>query len=152
MGGRQARAFSRPTSSRVAGILRPLRLQRLGDTAGVGDRLGLRLADHAAVPGHLRRPGRYDWPEEARRLHLSHSHFRRRFKRHTGQAPQAYLLPWRMRRAAELLREPGAQVQAVAARLGYDDPAQFSRLFKQKPGLSPRAYQILSGGDAAGRG
>jgi len=78
---------------------------------------------------------------ESRRLHLSGSHFRRLFRRQIGQSPIDFLLSCRMRKAARLLQEPGVQVKSVASSLGYDDPAQFSKLFKKKIGVAPTHYQ-----------
>jgi PAS domain S-box-containing protein len=80
---------------------------------------------------------------EARRLNVSYSHFRRLFRQFTGHAPHDYALLWRMRRAASLLQDPSRPVKAVALEVGYDDPAQFSKTFKKKIGMSPsdfRAY------------
>lgn len=85
-------------------------------------------------PGH-------DFEAHARRLHMSYSHFRRIFCRQIGQAPTEFLLSCRMHKAARALQAPAAQVKAVAASLGYDDPAQFSKLFKKKVGVAPAHYQ-----------
>ena len=82
----------------------------------------------------------YDFGAEARRLHLSSSHFRRLFRRQIGQAPTEFLLSCRMRKAAYALQKPEAQVKTVASLLGYDDPAQFSKLFKKKIGVAPAHY------------
>ncbi len=50
----------------------------------------------------------------------------------------------RMRDAKALLRQPGVDVQQVAARLGYADPANFTRAFKQWTGLTPSAFRADS--------
>ncbi|MFP4381663.1 MAG: AraC family transcriptional regulator [Candidatus Sumerlaeia bacterium] len=84
----------------------------------------------------------YDFFEEARGLHLSASHFRRLFRRYTGAAPHDFLLHCRMRHAARLLRESQGQVKAIAREVGYEDPAQFSRMFRRKIGLSPQQFRL----------
>jgi len=73
--------------------------------------------------------------------HLSVSHFRRLFQRLLGRPPHDYVLLCRMLAAAELLRDPGLQIKEAAARAGYDDPAQFSRAFKQQLGVAPSAFR-----------
>ena len=49
------------------------------------------------------------------------------------------LISLRMERACRLL-SGGMRVQEVAMHVGYDNLAYFSRLFKQKIGMSPRQY------------
>ncbi len=81
-----------------------------------------------------------DFHAEAKRMGLSYSHFRRLFTRQLGYAPHDYLLTRRMVRAAALLLRRGGSVKSVALEAGYTDPAQFSKLFKKKIGLSPKQY------------
>ena len=52
-----------------------------------------------------------------------------------------------MLKAVEWLEEPETQIKTAAYRAGYEDPAQFSKLFKKQIGLSPRQYReaILHG-------
>lgn len=83
----------------------------------------------------------YDFNKEAKKIGLSYSRFRALFKKQLGFAPHDYLLLCRMRHAARLLEKPGSQVKQVAYECGFNDPAQFSRLFKKKIGMSPKSYQ-----------
>jgi AraC-like DNA-binding protein len=82
-----------------------------------------------------------DFRLEARRMGLSYSHFRRVFRLHAGKSPHAYLLRWRMQRAARELRETDRQVKEIALEAGYGDPAQFCKIFKQKIGFSPGRFR-----------
>ncbi len=83
----------------------------------------------------------FDFHAAAERLHISYRQFCRLFRRHMGHSPHEYLLLCRMRKAAGELLAEGSSVKAVAMRAGYDDPAQFSRLFKRKIGMSPRKFR-----------
>jgi len=47
----------------------------------------------------------------------------------------------RVRLASEWLADSGAPISEIAAVLGYDDPAHFSRAFRNKTGLSPQQYR-----------
>lgn len=51
-----------------------------------------------------------------------------------------YLLRWRMRVAAGLLRDDGLSVEVVAARVGYESVASFIRAFSRVHGLTPGRY------------
>lgn len=50
-------------------------------------------------------------------------------RRGAGCSPKDYLLGIRLGRAKELLVATELPVAAVARRVGYEDPAYFSRLF-----------------------
>jgi len=82
-----------------------------------------------------------DFHAVARTFHLSYSQFRRLFRAVIGHAPHAFLLLARMRHAAQLLQDPARQVKEVAVQCGYEDPAQFCKLFKKKIGLAPQTYR-----------
>jgi AraC-like DNA-binding protein len=97
------------------------------------DDLCRRIQDHPEWP--------FDFEEEARRMNSSYSHFRRRFRRFVGRAPHEYLVMARMYKAARKLRIPQLPVKLIAAQVGYDDPAQFSRIFKRSMGLPPKEYK-----------
>jgi AraC-like DNA-binding protein len=84
---------------------------------------------------------RIDFRLEAERIGLSYSHFRRVFRQYAGRSPYDYLLHCRMQRAARQLRETDRQVKDIAREAGYDDAAQFCKLFKKKIGLSPAKFR-----------
>lgn len=72
---------------------------------------------------------------------MSVAHFSERFKAQAGMPPMAYVIHLRMQRAAAFLQWAEAPVAEVAARVGYEDPYYFSRLFRSVFGVSPRAYR-----------
>lgn len=81
--------------------------------------------------------------EAARTARMSPYHFLRRFKQATGFTPMAYLEHYRIERAQELLlAQPELLLKEIAARVGYQDPAYFSRVFRKRAGQSPRAYRL----------
>lgn len=59
----------------------------------------------------------------------------------TGLSPHEFIIQTRLTRAQRLLADSRAAVAAVAAQVGYDDPAYFSRLFHRRVGLSPAAFR-----------
>jgi AraC-like DNA-binding protein len=47
--------------------------------------------------------------------------------------------------ASSLLADPEQQIIDIASRLGYSDPANFSRAFRRYAGVSPRDYRLALG-------
>lgn len=85
-----------------------------------------------------------DWPSPrdlADHVHLSLDYFSRLFTQTFGMPPRAWLVQERVRRGARLLSESLQNVSEVAASLGYEDVSAFSHQFKQRYGVSPRAYR-----------
>lgn len=82
----------------------------------------------------------WDFRVQARRMHLSYSHFRRLFRQRHSQSPHQFLLDARMRKAAALLGSTAWQVKRIARHCGYE-PAQFSKLFHKRMGLWPMQYR-----------
>ena len=58
-----------------------------------------------------------------------------------GTSFRALLLESQLRRARHLLAHTQLRVAEVAHRLGYENPANFSRAFTQSTGESPSAYR-----------
>lgn len=77
----------------------------------------------------------------AERAHLSVPHFCSEFRRYFEVSPVAYLIRLRMHAAAYHLRNVNYRVSEVAGLVGYDDIFYFSKLFKKRYGLSPRAMR-----------
>ncbi len=65
----------------------------------------------------------------------------RRFTDLVGEPPMTYLTERRLALAADLLKEPGTTVGAVARQVGYANPFALSAAFKRVHGFSPREYR-----------
>ncbi len=79
----------------------------------------------------------------AERTGLSRSAFFKRFNELSGQSPGQVLLALRMHRACALLRAD-ASVAEVAAAVGYQSTAAFTRAFHKATGQQPGAYRKAS--------
>jgi AraC-like DNA-binding protein len=107
-----------------------------GWLAGLRDAVvGRSLAEMHANPSA-------DWTVEglARAAGVSRSVFAERFTALVGQPPMQYLALWRAQVASRLLAD-GGQVGAVAAAVGYESEAAFSRAFKKLVGRTPAAWR-----------
>ncbi len=77
----------------------------------------------------------------AERAHLSVPHFSAEFRRHFEVSPIEYLIRLRLHAAAYHLRNVNYRVSEVGGLVGYDDIYYFSKLFKKRYGISPRAMR-----------
>ena len=108
-----------------------------GWLAGLRDRfVGKTLALIHSRPAH-------GWTVEelAAGVGLSRSALADRFTGLVGQPPMQYLTRWRLQLAANLLRTGSRNVASVAADVGYDSEAAFSRAFKRELGQTPAAWR-----------
>ena len=64
-----------------------------------------------------------------------------RFVQFTGTPPMHYLAKWRMQVAAEMLNRGNANMATIAAEIGYESEAAFSRAFKKMMGVPPSAWR-----------
>ena len=67
--------------------------------------------------------------------------FIRRFKEATTQTPVRYLQALRLEKAKYLLESTKQTIETITYAIGYDDSNSFSRLFKDRVGISPSAYR-----------
>lgn len=77
----------------------------------------------------------------AEKLCLSSSQLHRKLQALTGQAPGEWIRKFRLLKAAELLKNNTASVAEICYNVGFNDPAYFSRAFKNEFGCSPSAYK-----------
>lgn len=84
-----------------------------------------------------------DWTVESlgRDVAMSRSRFAAKFQDLMGCSPMAYLSDWRLQKARTLLSQSRINVQQVAAEVGYQSAAAFSRAFTQRFGKPPMAVR-----------
>lgn len=71
---------------------------------------------------------------------MSRTRFATHFRTVVGRTPIDYLTRWRMTLGRQLLAS-GKPVKIVAAKMGYDSAAAFSRVFAKVTGHAPRDVQ-----------
>lgn len=77
----------------------------------------------------------------AEALHVSPAHLGDVLRTHTGQNAQQYLHHALLEKAKGLLLSTSWTVRETAFSLGFENPSYFSRLFKQKTGLTPAEFR-----------
>lgn len=79
--------------------------------------------------------------EIAEGIGVSEDYLSRVFNRELGISPWDYLNRYRICQARELLRLTHDSISRISRRVGFSDPAYFSRVFHRITGMSPRAYR-----------
>ncbi|WP_221391461.1 AraC family transcriptional regulator [Dyadobacter sp. NIV53] len=80
----------------------------------------------------------------ADQLNLSSNYFGDLIKKETGKSAQEYIQMKIINMAKERVFDPDKSVSEIAYELGFRYPQHFSRLFKQRVGLTPNEYRIHS--------
>lgn len=74
--------------------------------------------------------------------HLHPAYLSKIFKEVTDVNLSGYITDVRMQKAAELLEQTSLKVNEVMRRVGYQKSQHFSKLFKEKFGVTPKEYRI----------
>lgn len=121
----------------VRSYIQTLSAEETGWLAGLADR---HIA--AALNAMHGKPSQA-WTLEdlARTAGLSRSAFAERFTQVLGQPPIQYLTAWRMQLATGLLANSKDGIAQIAAQVGYESEAAFSRAFKKLVGSPPAEWR-----------
>lgn len=80
----------------------------------------------------------------AEQVHLSPNYLSDLLKKETGKTAQDHIHYQLIEEAKTVLLQSGASVSEVAYELGFEYTQYFSKLFKQKTGMTPSAYRNLN--------
>jgi AraC-like DNA-binding protein len=108
---------------------------QLGLLAGLSD---IRLA-RAIVAIHEHPQQAWQVASLAEEAGMSRSVFSGLFKKTMGMTPMAYLTSWRMRLAAQHIKNGDRNLAILSDQLGYQSEAAFRRTFKKVIGVAPGA-------------
>ncbi len=74
-------------------------------------------------------------------FHLTPAYMSKLFKEQTGVSIPDHINDIRIRRAKELLKEPGLGIGQIAERVGYNNSNAFIRTFKKYEGITPGQFK-----------
>jgi len=74
-------------------------------------------------------------------LKVGYSWFRKTFKVYTGMAPGQYFIQLKIEKAKEMLADPQLTIKSISYTLNFDSTFYFSKLFKEKTGLTPMQFR-----------
>jgi AraC-like DNA-binding protein len=79
--------------------------------------------------------------EIVKSLKVDYGWFRGIFKSYTGLSPYQYFLQMKINKAKQILQTGELTVKETAYKLGFENQYYFSRIFKNKTGISPKGWQ-----------
>jgi AraC family transcriptional regulator len=79
--------------------------------------------------------------EVAEEAGFSQYHFHRLFSAYLGESLHGYVRRLRLERAGKMLKDTPLSVTEIALRSGYENPASFTKAFKQRFGINPKAFR-----------
>ena len=80
--------------------------------------------------------------ELSRKFHFNGNYLTRIFKKYMNESPMNYLIQTRMKKAMELMEtREDLDIREISKMVGYEDSHYFSRIFKNKLGISPSEYR-----------
>lgn len=82
-------------------------------------------------------------------LYLSESYLSQLIRLRLGRTFSDLLQEERMKQAGRRLLEPGAKIYEIAEAVGYSNPNNFTRAFRNYYHLSPRQYQVVHGAEVS---
>ncbi|MCF8403898.1 MAG: response regulator [Bacteroidales bacterium] len=75
-------------------------------------------------------------------VHLSESQLYRKLKAISGKSTAIFIRTVRLKKAMELLETSNLSISEIAYQVGFNDPAWFSRVFKEEFGVSPTEARL----------
>ena len=124
-------------------VLRRYATQLPANTKGLFAAINDPLVSRAL--GVVQRDPARRWTVEdlARQVGSSRTVLAERFNAVLGQAPIEYVTGWRMQIAADRLRSSDTSLASIAADVGYESEAAFSRAFKRVTGTTPGRWRDM---------
>ncbi len=98
-------------------------------------------AEQAAMYIHAHLDSRFSMTELAAHVCIDRSYLSTVFRQHMGESPQQYSIRTKMKSAATMLKTSDYTIKQIANAVGYEDPLLFSRMFRARYGMSPKAYR-----------
>ena len=90
---------------------------------------------------HISEPD-YSIESFANEIGMSRSNLHRKLQALTNQPTHEFLRTLRLKRATQLLKESTGSVAEIAYAIGFNNPAHFSKIFRQQFGQTPSEYAI----------
>ena len=83
----------------------------------------------------------YDVKQLADDLHVSRTQLYRKFSSVLGEKPKDFVRKYRIKRAADLIKQNYGNITAVSYKVGFDNLSYFTKCFKQVYNQSPHEYE-----------
>ena len=98
-----------------------------------------RIKDYIA--SHLSRPDDLSLTSIAANAYFNPAYLSRLFHQVTGETLSEYISAERIRRANDLLKNPGTRIGDISEAVGFSSPANFTRFYRKMTGCTPQEYR-----------
>lgn len=85
----------------------------------------------------------------AERVNVDRSYLYRIFKKETGVSPREYMIDYKLRLSAEMIKKKSENIQSIFGQLGFSSYYMAEKKFKEKYGVTPREYRKQEGFEEA---
>jgi AraC-like DNA-binding protein len=106
------------------------------------------LLDDYFTSGKAKTAGLPSVAYSADQLHLSANYFGDVIKKETGSTALDYIQTRLINEAKEKIFDAGKSINDIAGELGFKYQQHFTRLFKQKTGITPNEYRSMNHSEA----
>ena len=79
--------------------------------------------------------------ELSEKFFMSRIHLFRKIKALTGESPSSFLRSYRLKRAAQLLKQKSGNITEIAFQVGFNNSAYFAKCFKEQFHQTPSDFQ-----------
>jgi AraC-like DNA-binding protein len=77
----------------------------------------------------------------AEEIGITRNYLTKSFQKELQMSPQEFLINLRLEKASKLLKNGTVSISEISDLVGYSDPLAFSKKFKEKFGMSPKAFR-----------
>ena len=117
-------------------LVEKLRLSDQAEQRSSREKLTWKINEY--IDGHL---GTASLQTIADAVHLHPVYLSRLYKAETGEGISDYIHKQRMLRAVHLLKDDSLKIYAISEQLGFKNAAYFSKVFREKYGMTPNEYR-----------
>lgn len=85
-----------------------------------------------------------DMAEVSNHISMNYTMFSAEFKKYTGQKFSAWLNRLRIEKAKKLILDSDLKLNEVGVKVGFEDAARFTKVFREETGMTPSMYREYS--------
>lgn len=82
-----------------------------------------------------------DMAEVSNHVSMNYTMFSAEFRKYTGQKFPAWLNKLRIEKAKKLMLDENLKLNEIGMKVGFEDAARFTRVFREETGMTPSAYR-----------
>src|SRR5690606_35212224 len=81
----------------------------------------------------------------SKEIGMSRSQLHRKMKALTNQSPSEFIRVFRLKRAADLIKQDAGNIAEISYKVGFNSQAYFTKLFQEMYGCTPKDFRKQTG-------